>query len=429
MFFDRDLLASFKQVGSTLWVGENSPVSTFETSNNLKSPDLDFRENPKNHGRFDRVCLIEKGLGDCNTWQLELDEALRTLKFGPCVQMHIRLARDSSLTLAEFVNHLKSKEEITVHNLLQNQISDGTVIVSAVVVRNSNMPSASTIDFGVITDGQRAGNVRALIRSIEKLRNPRSVQIGIIICGPPECKDQFSSDSVSLKFLSQPAEHSDLGWITKKKNLIASYSKSENIVVIHDRYKVANDFLTRLDDYGWDFGVVVPSQLIKEAGDFPDWVATEFRWKDGINFQVSKFDYHPNIYINGGAVLAKREILLKNPWEELLMWNQREDVELSRRLQSRGYVPRYASTLRLQSTGKDVTYLAGFSKLDSVGNTTQEGDALKSPILNGWIVGTLSRLISSRKFEGIVQTKAIKWFKTTTLGRVLGAAVYQAARK
>ena len=204
MFFDADLLVSYSKQGATLWVGEASPVAAFETSTNLKKPEMDFRESPTNHGRFDRVCLIEKGLGGASTWQLELDEALRTLKIGSHVQVHVRLGLDSSLTLAEFVNHLKSKEEITVYDIFQNQISDGTVIVTTDIVRHSTRPTASAIDFGVITDGQRPGNVRALIRSIEKLRNPRNVSLGIIICGPSEFKDQFSSESVSLKFLSQP---------------------------------------------------------------------------------------------------------------------------------------------------------------------------------------------------------------------------------
>jgi hypothetical protein len=429
MFFDSKLLSSFSSIDRTLWIGSRPPVSTFETSIDLKNPALNFREKPENHGRFDRVCLIEAPIGYSNNWQIEIDEAIRTLRIGSNSHLHVRISPVSEVTLAELINHIKSKEEIHVHEASQNAFVDGTVLLSVDLHRPVPQSARTDLDFGVITDGIKKESVKKLIRSIELLNNPNQRKIGIIICGPSNSKEDFVSKSVSIKYLNQPLENSELGWITKKKNLVVSASRAKNIMLVHDRYRVNEDFLNQIDEFGWDFGVVVPSQYTRRRGDFPDWVASQFPWKKGINFQIPVSQYHPNVYINGGAILAKRDILVRNPWEELLMWNQREDVELTRRLQAKGYVPRYASRMTLISDRKELIYRAGFLRVASLPDFGQSEDASKARQPKKWVTNQLSKILHSQATEKFIETRPIKAFKATALGKLLGVAIYKLLHK
>ncbi len=58
--------------------------------------------------------------------------------------------------------------------------------------------------------------------------------------------------------------------------------------------------------------------------------------------------------------MAKRQILLDNPWNELLFWNQGEDVELTRRLQQMNITPAYAKNIQLLVTEVREGYVDGF---------------------------------------------------------------------
>jgi hypothetical protein len=55
------------------------------------------------------------------------------------------------------------------------------------------------------------------------------------------------------------------------------------------------------------------------------------------------------MYVNGGALIAKRQLLVECPWNELLFWNQGEDVELTRRMKVLGITPRLAPYVVLET--------------------------------------------------------------------------------
>ena len=72
--------------------------------------------------------------------------------------------------------------------------------------------------------------------------------------------------------IEQPDQFHDLGWITRKKNLVVQAASRENILIAHDRYTVPPDFLERMTDFGGDFDVIVPRQATVDGRPLPDWV-------------------------------------------------------------------------------------------------------------------------------------------------------------
>jgi hypothetical protein len=118
--------------------------------------------------------------------------------------------------------------------------------------------------------------------------------------------------------------------------------------------------------------------------------------------------------VNGGAILAKREVLQLFPWNELLYWNQGEDVELSRRMQQRSIYPRYARTLELVVLQVRDGYIESFEK-SRINNQRKPGryDGVVSKFLQSQIVGALLR---APAFRQLVKSKWARRFQTTFLG-------------
>jgi len=74
-------------------------------------------------------------------------------------------------------------------------------------------------------------------------------------------------------------------------------------------------------------------------------------------------DYHPYLYANGGAIIARTGVLRKVRWSPLLFWGQGEDVDFSRRLFDAGAVLRFARDVTLISAPTRAGFTEGFERL------------------------------------------------------------------
>jgi hypothetical protein len=187
--------------------------------------------------------------------------------------------------------------------------------------------------FGIVSNGMRQDWVDLCIQSI---RNQKIPEYEIIICGKYHGKDG------DLKYIHFE-RGDDRGWITKKKNLINSLAKYQNICLMHDRYKLSDDWFEKTKEYGNSFEFLSNPQYFNDirAGD---WISLGRRKFAAHKIRLIDYrDWDKYIIISGGLFISKKNILKKVPLNESLYWNEGEDVQLSHDMIDSGYIPRINS--------------------------------------------------------------------------------------
>jgi hypothetical protein len=195
--------------------------------------------------------------------------------------------------------------------------------------------------FGLIVDGQNPDSFAQLLTSIEQAFWDRLDDCELIVNGPAGNYAKFiGSSKIPIKILHTGTALEHLAWITRKKNDIVAVARYENVAILHNRYTIAEGWLKFFDSFGYDFNVVCGRQLYGEV-PFYDWVASGAAWAPSWSLSLDPDDFHPNIYVNGGLIIAKKRILREIPLNDYLFWNQCEDIEYSRRILNAGVTPRY----------------------------------------------------------------------------------------
>ena len=355
----------YEKDGLTYWSGRSAPSFADVSSACLIDPSSALRERPSRHGKYDAVYFIEENLGNLPQWRLILDELLRLLRPGRKTLLIIKVT-PIRMARAEFFSMLKRRDNIL---FIQKELPAGVQHTDLVVLecfRKDTQPRLDTLGFGIISDGSRPHRISQFVNSILQVKGIREIDWQIGLCGPRTLLDSIP-EAISnqifgqLVFVEEPSEWSSAGWITRKKNLLANNLCSENIVIVHDRYIVPHDFLERFYEFGADFDFVSPGQT-RDGLRFPDWTATSTEWDSSRTYLLPYNASSRSIYINGGAVIAKRHVLVRSGWNELLFWDQCEDIELTRRLESLGVIARNAPSLRLEVTDARPGYEQAFER-------------------------------------------------------------------
>ena len=158
---------------------------------------------------------------------------------------------------------------------------------------------------------------------------------------------------------------------------------------MHNRYKLPSNFIDSFLTFGLDFELcVVPQMLNSNKIRVPDWVSQSSDFRLTKNYWLEYGSYSPYQYSPGGMIIAKRDILLETPWNELITWNMAEDVELSQRLRNKGYVYKLndqtkALVLSLrEDIIKDFNYIDVEVLLNSSDNVRRESCPFKSIFIN-----------------------------------------------
>lgn len=180
--------------------------------------------------------------------------------------------------------------------------------------------------FGIITDGSNVDNLNKIIDSIEAENIP---QYEVIIVGGG---DISRKNTIVLKF----DESVKSSWITKKKNLITRSSLYDNIVFMHDYYRLNKGWYNGFIEFGDEWDVSMNKISNFDGSRFRDWCAwddPEINYPNG-RHRVCLPDYSYNktihMYISGGYWIAKKHIMEKYPLNEELVWGESEDVEWSK---------------------------------------------------------------------------------------------------
>ncbi len=185
--------------------------------------------------------------------------------------------------------------------------------------------------FGMLTTGDRRENIAQYVKSIEEsCHDP----FEIIIMSPVPLDEYNNHKHVRVICFE---EHDDLGWITRKKNIICAEAAYSDILICHDRFVLHPEFICDFSSWGYAYGLAAPRVILKNGERGLDWAVVSSNnkvWSFGALLDYrscSRYAYNP-----GGATLIRKSFWQDYPWNENLFWNEHEDVELCRRIQKGG---------------------------------------------------------------------------------------------
>ncbi len=315
------------------------PLARCENTTRPLDPAVDYRMPPEAHQAYDLVYLVENDVGRQKAWPLIVDESLRLLRPGGVLVL--RMTNTPVCSIFALKHQLHQWGGLAP--VFEFTCEDGATQFAVRNTRRTARPtSIAGVSFGVITDGKRRDRLFAFIKSIYALERTGGQEVEVLVCGPATIRADLATTFPAVKFVPDTGEFNEQGWITRKKNQLVDLARHDNLVIAHDRYTIDPGFLRALREFGGDFSIAVCRQLRTDGRRFPDWVSLGTQWSWSSPALLEYGDWTPHMYINGGIIIAKKEILQKVRWNELLFWNQAEDVELSRRLMHQGHVPRFA---------------------------------------------------------------------------------------
>ena len=189
----------------------------------------------------------------------------------------------------------------------------------------------SGLTIGVLTLGDRMEELNQLVNTA---REHCDVPYEIVLIAPKSIEAFEGQEDVrQIQF----SERDDLGWITRKKNLICEGASYSDIVVCHDRFEFTESFFTAFKNWGCSYGIAAVRLQLPDGKRALDWGVVQgdnHTWCKGglLNYR----DYSRFSYVPGGVTLIRKAFWQQFPWCEDLYWNEHEDVELCRRIQRTG---------------------------------------------------------------------------------------------
>lgn len=198
--------------------------------------------------------------------------------------------------------------------------------------------------FGIVSNGKREIWVKESILAIrkQKIRNYE-----IIICGI--FKGNLDKDIRYIYF----EERNDIGWISKKKNLIVKKAQYENICFINDRLFLDKNWFKGIKKWGNCFEHMTCPQL-HDNERVMDWVDQPLvipKEEDSAKNLLHYFaadsyldfrDWSPTVTIGAPNNIIKKSVIEKNNlwWDESCFYGDREDYFFSTNLNKHGFLER-----------------------------------------------------------------------------------------
>lgn len=315
------------------WIGG---LSQFDMDIIIIEGCTNFRLPPKFHGAYDSVWLFEKPLNEYHvlSWKIVLDEAIRLLKDKG--KLIIRMRETAEITVPAVKNFLGRNINLDVAIDYEFQKDGIHTIVFKIERLNFNIYSDKSWTFAMLTGGKKDDVV---IKFLESIRNNEKDKSQIIISGPK--KEIYDKYDVEYLDLSNYRDDK-YAEISRKKNDIAKMAKGANILIAHDRYYLNDNFFKDFEKYGYDFDFLGLKQATKNNEEIPSYCAVyepAFAWGQPIN--CKDLNILPNTcYINGGCMIFKTATLKAVKFNNLLFWNQMEDVEITQQFIFKGIIPR-----------------------------------------------------------------------------------------
>lgn len=262
-----------------------------------------------------------------------LKEWFFLLKPGGFLTIEYRAGKDMHFQSVEelFWWLFKGNYDIKVHEA-------GSEFSRIVVQKKKSMfapgDSINKWSFGIITNGTRDEWLEMIIQSIRDLKIPH---YEIIVCG--KYKERKEDDFVYIKF----DQRSDVGWIQKKKNIIAEQAKYENLCVIHDRLVFDKEWYKGMKKYGNAFEILSCVQIERGTGVHAgDWLTKGS--PANVDYRIARMkytDWDYYTFLSMQLVIIKKSVWKHVLWDETKNWKNADDISTSFRARDMGYIIRF----------------------------------------------------------------------------------------
>lgn len=180
--------------------------------------------------------------------------------------------------------------------------------------------------FGIITGGEQTACIDKIIDSIEAEHIP---DYEIIILG------LFTSPRSYTTVFQFPEHLTPVGWISKKKNLIAQVANYENLVLLHDYIALEKGWYSGFLEFqkqtpNWD--VVMCKMKEMNGKRAMDWIGLPNDTVYGNVLLPYEYCNPKGMYVPGNFFVVKRDFLRSHPLDERRLWSMGEDIEWSKRI-------------------------------------------------------------------------------------------------
>lgn len=340
-----------------IWIGSFSPINS-EVSNILHS--TNYRSAPNLHQKFDCVWIYESMISDFLGWKILIDESIRLLKEDG--YLVVRFVENSSISITSlkyFINSNINLEAEVFWEDYKPTLQSIFTIIFKIRRKNIKQYCDDKWSFAILTQGSKVENVVQFIRSIRS--SDVDFKHQIIISGPKD--ERYSEFAVEYNEKSYSGDYAE---ISKKKNDIVKLARNSNILIAHDRYVLNADFFSGFEKYGYDFDFLTIKQFYESGSEFPSYCAVlrkDFIWSQPVKCGDYSFVSEEH-YLNGGLMIFKKHTISTVPFNQMLFWNQQEDLELSKRMMLSGIVPRINFLSSATTVGISESYTASFRKED-----------------------------------------------------------------
>ncbi|USH03262.1 hypothetical protein K6Q96_04390 [Grimontia kaedaensis] len=339
------------------WIG-SKPVLSSEAMPLDSS--TNYRVHSSLHKQFGTVLLVESELFSKypHCWRLVLDEAIRLI---PSEGILVFRTRDSENGTLFSLKSVLSRNPNTKTELV-SQKNFANEIISTFKIQRLNLEhyNNSSWTVGILSNGTKNENVVNLVNKAKSLSS--SVSLEFIIAGP---KIDEIDDREDVRFVFTDTD--ELPRISEKKHLIMQKARNSNVLIIHDRYQLSDNFFKGFEDFGYDFDFITVRQKYPSGSEFPAYLyfpVNKKIWQSPV--KVEKFNQvYDSSFINGGLIILKKHLADECNFNSLLLHNEAEDVEISMQMCSLGLYPRINTISLAHTLGIDESYTESFISSDS----------------------------------------------------------------
>lgn len=237
---------------------------------------------------------------------------------------HANFIRSKSQIKYEFSVSSNAKYKLSKQNIDKHKLKLEYLKGTQILHQDDSINKWS---FGIITNGQKNEQVNSLINSIIKQKIPN---YEILICGEFNYTDSVKYPIVSLEDVI--VDDDIRAPITIKKNKIVEKAKYQNLMIMHDRYLLPDDWFLNMKKYGNYFEILTMPNIGPNGGRVNDW--GEYLGKPSqiykeISHLMPYNKWSNGWYSQGGLLIIKKSLYLINKLDARLFWDELEDVHFS----------------------------------------------------------------------------------------------------
>lgn len=340
--FQEDILDDYlvrliSEGGKQAWAGDMPPF-------HMDSFDLigstNYRMSSSLHGKYDVVWLFQITPNDFpghDSWKIALDESLRLLKEnGKLVLKVEKLNTMQELVFSVIKAFLGRHLCFDCSTIYEKRMGKYWFMVFSVKRKNFPIYSSKLWSFGILTLGNQVERVCKFLSSIRK--HDPDYKHEILVYGPEN--EEYASYGVKYVEDREHLMNSSYPEISRKKNAIIDVASNDNLMIVHDRFALGDDFFSGFERYGYDFDFLTVKQYDEEGYEFPSYSALKKKMTAGI-MQCNNYGYlYDGQYLNGGLIIIKTKTAKRIRFNKCLFWKEMEDVELSKVCMENSIIPR-----------------------------------------------------------------------------------------